>query len=81
MNEGDVDGNGTDEWGYLYTWMSSQWRQYRIYTFDSRTWTWKHHYYGKLLSTPEYVRANGKEIVEKALARAGSRSIGANMTE
>lgn len=63
--EGDVDGDGKDEWGYLYWWMSSQWRQYRIYTFDTNSGTWKHLYYGDLLDTPEYVRASGKEIVEK----------------
>ena len=28
--EGDVDGDGKDEWGYLYEWMTSQWSQYRI---------------------------------------------------
>lgn len=32
--EGDVDGDGKDEWGYLYEWMTSQWRQYRIYNYD-----------------------------------------------
>ena len=63
--EGDVDGDGKDEWGYLYSWMTSQWRQYRIYTFDTNSGTWKHLYYGDLLDTPEYVRASGKEIVEK----------------
>lgn len=63
--EGDVDGDGKDEWGYLYVWMTSQWRQYRIYTFDIHSGTWKHLYYGDLLDTPEYVRASGKEIVEK----------------
>lgn len=63
--EGDVDGDGKDEWGYLYTWMTSQWRLYRIYTFDTNSGTWKHLYYGDLLDTPEYVRASGKEIVEK----------------
>lgn len=63
--EGDVDEDGKDEWGYLYSWMTSQWRQYRIYTFDTNSGTWKHLYYGDLLDTPEYVRASGKEIVEK----------------
>lgn len=63
--EGDVDGDGKDEWGYLYEWMTSQWRQYRIYTFDAKTKTWKHLYYGDLLDTPEYVRASGVDLVEK----------------
>lgn len=70
--EGDVDGDGKDEWGYLYEWMTSQWRQYRIYNYDSTTKTWRHLYYDiydpdkeQLLSTPEYLRASGVDIVEK----------------
>lgn len=63
--EGDVDGDGKDEWGYLYEWMTSQWRQYRIYNYDSKTKTWKHLYYGDLLDTPEYVRSSGVDLVEK----------------
>ena len=63
--EGDVDGDGKDEWGYLHTWLNSQWRQYRIYSFDTKSKTWKHLYYGNLLDTPEYVRASGVDIVEK----------------
>lgn len=63
--EGDVDGDGKDEWGYLHTWLNSQWRQYRIYSFDTKSKTWKHLYYGDLLDTPEYVRASGVDIVEK----------------
>ena len=72
--EGDVDGDGKDEWGYLYEWMTSQWRQYRIYNYDSKTKTWRHLYYHvydpdsyteNLLSTPEYVRSSGVDLVEK----------------
>ncbi|MDE6258058.1 MAG: hypothetical protein K2M53_06760 [Muribaculaceae bacterium] len=69
--EGDVDGDGKDEWGYLHTWMNSQWRQYRIYNYDSRLKEWRFLYYDGendepyLLSTPEYVRASGVDIVEK----------------
>lgn len=70
--EGDVDGDGKDEWGYLYEWMTSQWRQYRIYNYDSKTKTWRHLYYDiydpdkvRLLSTPEYLRSSGVDIVEK----------------
>jgi len=63
--EGDVDGDGKDEWGYLHTWMTSQWRQYRIYNYDSKTKTWRHLYYGDLLDTPEYVRSSGVDLVEK----------------
>lgn len=63
--EGDVDGDGRDEWGYLYEWMTSQWRQYRIYNYDPKTGTWRHLYYGDLLDTPEYVRSSGVDLVEK----------------
>lgn len=63
--EGDVDGDGKDEWGYLHTWLSSQWRQYRIYTYDNDTKKWRHLYYGELLDTPESLRASGLDIVEK----------------
>lgn len=63
--EGDVDGDGKDEWGYFYECSQSQWRLYRIYTFDVKSGTWKHLYYGRLLNTPEYVRASGVDIVEK----------------
>lgn len=69
--EGDVDGDGKDEWGYLHTWIMSQWRQYRIYNYDSKRKKWRFLYYdtdinGKhLLSTPEYVRGSGVDIVEK----------------
>ena len=63
--EGDLDGDGKDEWGYLYEWTSSQWRWYRVYTFDTNSGTWKHLYYGDLLGTSEFMRASGKEVVEK----------------
>lgn len=32
VNEGDLDGNGTCEVGYLETWDCSQWRYYSIFT-------------------------------------------------
>ena len=32
VNEGDLDGNGTCEVGYLDTWDCSQWRYYSIFT-------------------------------------------------
>ena len=62
--EGDLDQNGTDEWGYLHTWMMSQWRYYRVFTLSNNTW-----YYlveDDKLSTPEWFRCSGKEIVEPA---------------
>lgn len=69
--EGDVDGDGKDEWGYLHTWLNSQWRQYRIYNYDNKRKEWRFLYYDdgsgeeSLLDTPEYVRASGVDIVEK----------------
>ena len=69
--EGDVDGDGKDEWGYLHTWLNSQWRQYRIYNYDSTRKEWRFLYYDTdsdeqyLLCTPEFVRASGVDIVEK----------------
>lgn len=69
--EGDVDGDGKDEWGYLPTWVNSQWRQYRIYNYDNARKEWRFLYYDtdssgeNLLSTPEYVRGSGVDLVEK----------------
>lgn len=69
--EGDLDGDGKDEWGYLHTWLNSQWRQYRIYNYDEIRKEWRFLYYDTdndgqhLLSTPEFVRASGVDIVEK----------------
>lgn len=69
--EGDVDGDGKDEWGYLHTWTMSQWRQYRIYNYDSKRKEWRHLYYDihgngqQLLHTAEYFRGLGLEIIEK----------------
>lgn len=69
--EGDVDGDGKDEWGYLHTWTTSQWRQYRIYNYDSRRKEWRFLYYDpastpqRLLDTDEYIRGSGLDIVEK----------------
>lgn len=72
--EGDVDGDGKDEWGYLHTWTMSQWRQYRIYNYDNIRKEWRFLYYdvngGKesLLDTSEDVRSSGLDIVEKGPA-------------
>lgn len=69
--EGDVDGDGKDEWGYLHTWLNSQWRYYRIYNYDDSRKEWRFLYYDvgcdgrSLLDTPEYVRSSGVDIVEK----------------
>ena len=69
--EGDVDGDGKDEWGYLHTWLNSQWRQYRIYNYDAEKKEWRFLYYDvdkagqALLDTSEWIRASGVDIVEK----------------
>ena len=62
--EGDLDGNGTDEWGYLNTGVSSQWRTYRVFSWHKRKW----HYMveSDRLETPEWFRCSGNEILEKA---------------
>lgn len=62
VNEGDLDGNGTCEVGYLHTWYNSQWRQYRIFTL--RHGKWKYLIYGDYLDTPEWFRHSGKEVAE-----------------
>lgn len=38
VNEGDLDGNGTCEVGYLHTWVTSQWRYYRIFSLVGNEW-------------------------------------------
>lgn len=66
--EGDLDGNGTDEWGYLHTWFCSQWRTYRIFTFYQNKW-WYLTDDWNLLNTPEYFRASGLEVTEPGLRK------------
>lgn len=67
--EGDVDGDGRDEWGYMHTWHSSQWRQYRIYNYDPENKKWRFLYYdnkaSQFLDTSESLRNSGIDIVEK----------------
>ena len=40
VNEGDLDGNGTCEVGYLPVWRLSQWRVYHIFTFKDGKWNY-----------------------------------------
>lgn len=68
--EGDVDGDGKDEWGYIHTWSCSQLRFYRIYNYDNKTKKWRFLYYDagtgeSLLDTTEAIRSSGLDIVEK----------------
>ena len=64
VNEGDLDGNGTIEVGYLPIWTTSQWRTYYVLTFKNGKWCNfidpNHEY----MNTGELIRASGKEIVE-----------------
>lgn len=60
--EGDLDGNGTSEVGYLHTWMNSQWRYYRIMTLVNNEW--RYLIDGDYLDTPEWFRHTGVEIAE-----------------
>jgi SanA protein len=62
VNEGDLDGNGTSEVGYLHTWMNSQWRYYRILTLVNNEW--RYLIDGDYLDTPEWFRHSGVEIAE-----------------
>lgn len=62
VNEGDLDGNGTSEVGYLHTWMNSQWRYYRILTLVNNEW--RSLIDGDFLDTPEWFRHTGVEIAE-----------------
>lgn len=62
VNEGDLDGNGTVEVGYLHTWINSQWRYYRIFTLvDSK---WRYLVKGEYLSTQYDFRQSGTEVAE-----------------
>ena len=38
VNEGDLDGNGTCEVGYLPVWRLSQWRIYHLFTYHNGKW-------------------------------------------
>ena len=62
VNEGDLDGNGTCEVGYLHTWVSSQWRYYRIYTLVNGEW--RNLIQGEYLNTPVCLRRSGLEIAK-----------------
>lgn len=62
--EGDLDGNGTDEWGYLATGVSSHWRTYRVFTLVKNKW--RYLVKNDRLQTPEWFRCSGLEILEKS---------------
>lgn len=62
VNEGDLDGNGTCEVGYIHTWIMSQWRYYRIFTLVKNEW--RYLVEGDYLDTPEWFRHSGVEVAE-----------------
>lgn len=62
VNEGDLDGNGTCEVGYIHTWTMSQWRYYRIFTLVKNEW--KYLVKGDYLDTPLWFRHSGVEVAE-----------------
>lgn len=64
VNEGDLDGNGTCEVGYLHTWMNSQWRTYRVFTFLKGKWCYLIDPGHEYMETGNWIRTSGKEIVE-----------------
>ena len=65
VNEGDLDGNGTCDVGYMYTWDSSQWRNYRILTFYRGEWRYLIDPQKEYMSTSRMFRLSGHEIAEK----------------
>jgi len=38
VREGDLDGNKTEEWGFLTQWPTSSWTVYEIFTFEEGRW-------------------------------------------
>lgn len=58
--EGDLDGNGTDEFGYLHTWMNSQWRYYNIFSLVHNEW--RYLIDGDYLDTSQWFRDSGIEV-------------------
>ncbi|MBR1433720.1 MAG: hypothetical protein IJ584_01260, partial [Bacteroidales bacterium] len=59
--EGDLDQNGTDEFGILFTWQTSACRTYEVYTFHDGQWRWLI----PQVRTAESLRASGKELVKQ----------------
>lgn len=36
VKDGDLDGDGADEWGYVAEWESSNWMMYQVYTYADK---------------------------------------------
>lgn len=59
--EGDLDGNGTDDFGFLDTWYTSNCRNYYVVTIRNHT------FMSMLeIETAFSLRASGKDLVEKS---------------
>lgn len=64
VNEGDLDGNGTCEIGYMYTWINSQWRCYRIITWLHNKWVYLIAPNEEYMETSLLFRLTGEEVAE-----------------
>ena len=64
VNEGDLDGNGTCDVGYLHTWINSQWRTYRVFSLINGHWCYLINPSHEYMETGELIRGSSKEIVE-----------------
>lgn len=91
VNEGDLDGNGTCEVGYLPVWRLSQWRIYHLFTFKDGKWKYlidpeaevKDENGGEsLFETGHLLRGSGYEIAapsgKKGLVRIKYQTQGVN---
>lgn len=68
--EGDLDCNGTHEFGILDTWLTSGWRMYSVYTFYAGQWVYLVEPFWTFIT----LRASGKELVRPSPA-SGTISI------
>ena len=66
VNEGDLDGNGTSEVGYLHTWNMSQWRVYRVFTFINGQWRYLISPNHEYMETGEFIRGCYIDLVESS---------------
>ena len=69
VNEGDLDGNGTSEVGYLPTWDMSQWRVYRVFTFINGQWRYLIRPDHEYMETGEFIRGRYIDLVEPSIRK------------
>lgn len=68
VKEGDLDGNKTEEWGFLTQWPTSSWTVYELFTFDEGKWKlmvepiriWRDHFETSFLES-DIVQPSEKE--------------------